>query len=695
MIRRVLRIGAIHVVALVLMSDFMLAQDACDDDKGITTAPGQSTNSEKPSKRNSSPTIFDWRNEWFNMRIDNVITTSTTIQSPFFNPSNSHLADLRVLKDFRPEDGWELIKQEFGAPFDAEDDDFEHDLSSYPTFILYNRYTGILRVFVAVFQRGYSFADVQLMHDLHFSSGYPSTLDLAGSTSEEPLKALTGYVHPPDFRSIAQFANTNRDWLYADFPMMYDPCVCSYPSRMRVEAWLIDEANISLTGTTAGQIANIEDKDGDYEPEGSKFSLGLNNAVSATQKASQTYTSLANFKTSTLAKVDEYHTFQESQSEDFKDKIIAAKDAVAPALNVLETALSESSFLRTALKAVPYVGAAVDGILHFVAGGQKAEGPATVKMTPMAMHSTSSYNGTISHEHLYRQVLFYSPGSDFDIEDDDWYPYYNEPLGVFSMLSRPVADVYVHVGPPWNDGNYDSVKIRLQAIPEFAINYAAGFEPSATEIMASLSVEFDDMLVYGHATVNADPSVEVVSDRIVRTKYVPLGCITDLPLIFSRDRLPGPGLSGYPATTGKVYLKLLVRLQRLDATETTQNILWVGTYLVDEIEIEQQPESYWESSWYGFQNDLVISGASAPIVHTSSEYVWRKISIGPDVVITTDVSPDPPALVELVAGEEIVVTSEEGKDVVIEPNSILRIGMPVNCQVASPPVTLTRLNEFC
>jgi len=71
--------------------------------------------------------------------------------NPFWQASSNNYAfeqfALYAGSDFYPEDGWELIKSDFG--YLADETTLRNSRSSLSYFCLYNKYTGVMRFFVA------------------------------------------------------------------------------------------------------------------------------------------------------------------------------------------------------------------------------------------------------------------------------------------------------------------------------------------------------------------------------------------------------------------------------------------------------------------------------------------------------------------------------------------------------------------
>lgn len=77
--------------------------------------------------------------------------------SPWFDSNNENVFSFRREnpKNYEPNNGWTLIQRDFGEP---------GRFINHPYFILYNRYTGILRIFVAISETvaGYNKAVIKL-----------------------------------------------------------------------------------------------------------------------------------------------------------------------------------------------------------------------------------------------------------------------------------------------------------------------------------------------------------------------------------------------------------------------------------------------------------------------------------------------------------------------------------------------------
>lgn len=162
-------------------------------------------------------------------------------------------------RDFHWEDGWELLWLGTGYYPNGEEVTTENPQRIYPSrhavsnprapyFVLYNRYRGLMRVFVNVFDlpRGKSNAFIDLYH----LGRNGESRNFSGV-----LRLVNGIDRPLDQRSSSLFMRTNQtrtlqigQWMTADFQMAYDPCVCEYPNMLMLSVSVWDSLEINLRG---------------------------------------------------------------------------------------------------------------------------------------------------------------------------------------------------------------------------------------------------------------------------------------------------------------------------------------------------------------------------------------------------------------------------------------------------------------
>ncbi|MFM9838035.1 MAG: T9SS type A sorting domain-containing protein [Cyclobacteriaceae bacterium] len=434
--------------------------------KGISTNPANPINDERPCKKN---TFFDWRSEFYNVNSSSI--AATQIKSPFFQNDNGNVSHFFENKDMKPEDGWELIKYDMGF---NESGAAKNPATDYVYLVLYNKYTSILRVFLAGTSQSYNGARIIVKFDSQ-NEKYSSILSNASK-----LFPLDKFEPNPQIGSFTNFINGLANWFYADFQMSYDPCTCYFESRLIVNVSLISTATINLKGTITGTIepiANLSPGAGQVNQQGFSFKdlvpPDLYSIGSKTQKSFKSYQEYV----SSIEKTLGIQNQSTSQLTPFQASV---RDAV----NQLKNDLASSSFLKTGLKSLPYIGTALD-LVNFFTGGGRSEN-SSVTLTPMAINASLSLSGNLTTANPYRDIIFYTPGSkNSQNKDPERYPYYNEVLGVFNLLTSP--KIIFKATPNGAPGTYNFQLFTPNSSEiEYSINPAAGFNLTSSEILANI-----------------------------------------------------------------------------------------------------------------------------------------------------------------------------------------------------------------
>jgi hypothetical protein len=205
--------------------------------------------------------------------------TLFTMESPYHaggSANYSYLAqpvnDFKE-RDFHWEDGWELLWLGTGYYPNGEKVNSANPNRIYPSaasvhasrapyFILYNRYTGVMRLFINVFSPLGAYDNAHI--EVSFESSTGNAQNLAGT-----LRLVNSYDQALDKPSSGILmgsqqaipANLNQ-WMSADFQMAYDPCVCSFTSHLyfTISAW--DAYDVNLYGRAVNVDVPIADANG-------------------------------------------------------------------------------------------------------------------------------------------------------------------------------------------------------------------------------------------------------------------------------------------------------------------------------------------------------------------------------------------------------------------------------------------------
>ena len=202
----------------------------------ISTDPSNPINPQKPSASN----YFNWMltpSSHSYTCYPGSTGTPYPIESPFYETSiniNYHSLVNFANSDFFPQDGWELFKQNLGQYNNCSS--FRQNIVVVPYIMLYNKYTGIMRLFGSLTDpslQNYATVIVHVYeaipdptHGLNIGWNASSFLSPHGVLNQ-PLDQKTTVLN---VQVPTKFGNDQNTMFYADFVVGYDPCVCHYPS---------------------------------------------------------------------------------------------------------------------------------------------------------------------------------------------------------------------------------------------------------------------------------------------------------------------------------------------------------------------------------------------------------------------------------------------------------------------------------
>jgi hypothetical protein len=148
------------------------------------------------------------------------------------------------------EHGWELLWKSDGYESDGITPLSNANVTDYKAanFILYNRYTGMLRWFTAPQVIGNTYNEIESViefKDVDFIASLFRNYNGLDQALDKPTVALS-------VASPAQTSFGKQHLSMADFNISYDPCVCYFDSKLAYKLNGITSANIDLYGQLEG-----------------------------------------------------------------------------------------------------------------------------------------------------------------------------------------------------------------------------------------------------------------------------------------------------------------------------------------------------------------------------------------------------------------------------------------------------------
>jgi len=219
----------------------------------VSTNPASYSNSSDPTGARS----WNWMTEdytiYYTQNGQGTTGFPVAVRSPFYelisNPNTLHFVD-PVIKDFLPADGWELLSRNFGSSAQGINN---------PYFMLYNRYTGIIRVFANLRNSGNVSANIASV-TLGFGGDRRTALFNQLGEATNAVSNFEKYARTAATNEyVNSGVNDNYFWLWADFVSLYDPCTCGVESELILEIRLITETevNLSVNGTETTILNNV------------------------------------------------------------------------------------------------------------------------------------------------------------------------------------------------------------------------------------------------------------------------------------------------------------------------------------------------------------------------------------------------------------------------------------------------------
>jgi Secretion system C-terminal sorting domain len=394
---------------------------------------------------------------------DRLTSPSFYVELPYFcsnalgggSCGNSNTFQYELLEannqkqDIYPEDGWELLIKNFGAP----------DAGSVlgkgvpnPYFILYNRINGKMKVYYAIVgKREQNSGYLQI-------SFKDKSIKRAVFTTAEPVAQVLRRFHPQNqFKILNNFARMTTDisyyWLVGEIQTAYDPCTCNNSDgqasvvlqpylatvttiEAKIEGQLIQkladagqvksESNGKTSAGAAGQKSYTQFEG--YRKQTTDFLDGRNNTYKE-KLTREWWNAQGGNQQYSLNQIDE--KFKEFMKYDDNAKKLWGIDAIDKYTKVL-------GITKTIAGAVPYVATALSLIDFFSNGGKSTT---TTTSAPIVFDSNLRLSGELTTPQLQPDVAFDLPGSR-PSNNSSLNTFYNRTLGVFNILKEPDMEFF-------------------------------------------------------------------------------------------------------------------------------------------------------------------------------------------------------------------------------------------------------------
>jgi Secretion system C-terminal sorting domain len=319
----------------------------------------------------------------------------SSVYNPFFDPGCS--SNTNILKfcgvpnpDFQSFDGWEFLHAHLGTPLKGV---------KHPSFTLYNKHTGILRVFTNLTTA--TVGQVALIKVGNLGTKKTSLL----SAYEDGESHALDQFHRNQLTSPAVNNRNVQDayrWVYADFKTVYDPCTCTFDTDLLFSVIIVDESSIDA------QLSLL-------------FNLNLEATLKGESKVAM------------------------GTGKDVVSSILGYGVDGTKYIKDLLGKGDEGSTIKAVTKVLPQIGAGLSIAKMIYSIANPAAPTTTVTKFDGQIRGTikgaanGTFTGTISNVQYEQDWTIRTPGSSSLPFLAGQRTYYNEPLGVFHVLKAPAV----------------------------------------------------------------------------------------------------------------------------------------------------------------------------------------------------------------------------------------------------------------
>lgn len=376
-------------------------------------------------------------NNWY-ARTSSVSTKLTLMGSPFADPGTGAIDLIRQSHDYTQAKGWVLLRRDFGCSH----------VTAYPYFVLYNKYTGMIRVFVyqPVEQTHYTGIAVQIEP---VKNPRPATTATADNVMAAPDKYLTTTASDTIGKGLVAAGESGGSggWTLAQFNPGFDPNIQNAVyTGAGLKFTVFGVTSFDMTANIRGvSVSSTDPKvyNYNYAPK-----IPPTNSGGGSFSFKATGEKFTNFGSNVSSLRDAIKKAAEGIAAGTKDttsKTPAGK-AHLDAIQTVIKALDDKTFLSVLgdVASVLSIGGAVLKLAGAVQGlfGGSSSTPASA---PVYTSYNFVLNGTMTAQDIAETFILHIPGT--VQPDNSNAPYYQCALGIFNLTNTPQVDVVHYFRP--------------------------------------------------------------------------------------------------------------------------------------------------------------------------------------------------------------------------------------------------------
>ncbi len=424
---------------------------------------------------------FDWETETF------ISWQGAQILLPWASGSNNSIP-LEIKNDFSQIDGWKLLYNNF--PYSSAD----------PVLILYNVYTGMVRVFMYV--------TTGQFYNNSFTWGFGAETTVIQTavmnfTRIDPQPSNITYTNPTSYNlNYSSDPNTiptgiaPNYWYYSEFETMYDPQLSQFTHdniEFKIKCFATDKKFVKLQGTITGSISGT-------------FTLP------SSSPAGGMFTELvSDFDVSKIGKI-RWPTKDESKA--------FLKDLANKQLNS-----SAKALLNQGLTSLGTNLLSTNPVIKFLTSGLLTTSSSTPGKINCSLKAKTTNDGTITSVYPGPSISFKFPGT-AETNKGGLLPNYDSPLGVWCISNKPTVKYSQNV-------SFNSMENKYDVRNTFTIDntsFNVVINPAVTNLCSSVFVnkyvaykasvnESDMYLIQGSYTDTSSEPYSYIVENSMLERY--------------------------------------------------------------------------------------------------------------------------------------------------------------------------------
>lgn len=702
------------ILTLLLETQLLYSQQS-----KISTDPKNPINTERPELKNT----FNWEDRNFNVfHPDGHFTdgnnNSILVGNPFYKrepyqeyfnlynfETNISEEQENLELDFHPKDGWELLYKNNGIdPFGVKiTDPLKNRIGPY--FVLYNRYTGLIRILAAFDGLGTS-DKIQTTLKLKQIAG----LDVSGlfnfyGSTAQPLDRKTSVT---EIAQVSAFAS-NRGFISADFQMSYDPCNCTKKSELTTSFSLLNTADIKMSGRLIGTIIPLDGSGNSPLLSRKDFLTTVYKDGFDVMGGALTYSNIDKL----VAKYKDPYSdpIEKAAIDIFKTALVKGGGAIDDKLIGSGVAI----VFNELFSGIPFYKDQKSVGLGIVASGAKALSAGLFPdhkipnisfiEAELALSGTMTDNNPLNNGSNTITV----PGS-LNSSSSPWqyYPLYNKPLGLFALLETPKivwSERCFSKGSTETGTNgitkrthedYKFIKYKFAGNFKYTFNQNADININKTKIYGAIvitgknpnNIEWNSNL-----QKVKERSTSTNEEMVYITPFVPIEYLVNvipekLYYYFHQTTVNGNTSGPDIKEICQVDVKLRIMIEyefNKNSYEKVNKTLQIYTYPVDLVAGEEAKTSFQDLK--SIQSDFTTTKDMInPQPYQTTVFAWDKIEIAHTV--GADQYPNGSILFK---ANQIILKP----GAIIKGGTIIKVGLPFEDKKPILPTTGSDLNDYC